>query len=216
VSPGPHQRRGPNPIVRDIRIETLSNEEHLLRRARYELQQRNGRWDEVSHEAYDPGDATAALVIDPSRATVLLVRQYRVPAHLNGHPDGMLLEVPAGKIDEGETPEATMRRELVEELGHRIEDLDLRFCLYSSPGSVTERLWLFTGEYGAATKVAPGGGENAESERLDIVELTLDDALEMLLGERIVDMKTVVLLQWMQYHQANITDVAPRRRFRPR
>ena len=122
----------------------------------------------------------------------------------------MLLEAPAGKIDDGETPEATMRRELVEELGHKIERLDLIVTLYSTPGSVTERLWLFTGEYSDATKVAPGGGEDAESERLDIVELTLDDALGMVADGRIVDMKTVVLLQWMR------RDDAPRRAGRRR
>jgi nudix-type nucleoside diphosphatase (YffH/AdpP family) len=156
---------GPNPIVRDLRIETLSDEQHVLRRARYALQQRDGRWDEVTREAYSPGDAAAALVVDPARRTLLLVRQYRLPAHLNGHPDGMLLEVPAGKLEDDETPEATMRRELVEEIGHRVSRLNQRFVLYSSPGSVTERLWLFTGEYSSATKVGAGGGEAAESER---------------------------------------------------
>ena len=200
---------GPNPLVRDLRIETLSDEQHTLRRARYELQQQDGRWDPVSREAYDPGDATAALVVDPTRGTILLVRQYRLPAHLNGHPDGMLLEAPAGKIDDGETPEATMRRELVEELGHKIERLDLIVTLYSTPGSVTERLWLFTGEYSDATKVAPGGGEDAESERLDIVELTLDDALGMVADGHIVDMKTVVLLQWMRRDDAAATRRTP-------
>jgi nudix-type nucleoside diphosphatase (YffH/AdpP family) len=172
----------------------LSDERYTLRRVTYEQRRPDGSWRTTTREAYDVGNSAAALVVDPTRDTVLLVRQYRVPAHLDDHPDGLLLEAPAGKIDDGETAEAAIRRELVEEVGHRVGDLELRWALYPSPGALTERIWLFTGRYGDDTRVGDGGGRPDEGESVEVVELPLAVARELVDEGGIVDMKTVLLL----------------------
>ena len=65
---------------------------------------------------------------------------------------------------------------------------------YMSPGSVTERLHLFTAEYTAADRVSAGGGHAGEGEDIEVIEVTLDDALAMIERGEIVDAKTIMLL----------------------
>lgn len=195
--PPPHDTpAGPNPDVRNLRVEVLSDAWYTLRRATFEQRQPDGTWAETSREAYDRGNGACALLHDPDRDTILLVRQYRLPAHLNGHPDGMLLEVPAGLLDGDEGAEEALRREVAEEVGHEVGPLERLFRLYMSPGSVTEHLTFFAGTYSAATRAGDGGGDAAEGERLEVVEVTLDEAAAMIADGRICDAKTVLLVEW--------------------
>jgi GDP-mannose pyrophosphatase NudK len=177
-----------------MHVDVLSDHWYHLRRATFEQRQPDGSWRTEVREAYDRGNGVAALLHDPERDTVLLVRQYRAPAHLNDHPDGMLLEVPAGLLDDGEGAEDAMRRELEEEVGHRIDSLERLFQLYMSPGSVTEHLTFFAGTYDGGTRTGDGGGAVDEHEVLDVVEITFDEALAMVADGTIVDAKTVLLL----------------------
>jgi nudix-type nucleoside diphosphatase (YffH/AdpP family) len=186
---------GPNPAIRNLRVEVLSKAWYVLRRATFEQQLADGSWVTAQREAYDRGNGAVALLHDPARDTVLLVRQYRLPVHLNEHPDGMLLEAPAGLLDDGEDAEQALRRELEEEVGHRVGPLRRLFRLYMSPGSVTEHLTFFTGSYDRSTRSGEGGGAKAEGEHLDIVEVTLDEATRMVDSGQICDAKTVLLIQ---------------------
>ena len=189
---------GPNPDVRAMRVDVLSDGWYVLRRASFEQRQSDGTWRLEHREAYDRGNGAVALLHDPGRDTVLLVRQYRLPAHLNGHPDGMLLEAPAGLLDEGEGATEAMRRELAEEVGHAVGDLTPLWTLYMSPGSVTEHLTFFVGTYSPATRTGDGGGASHEHELLDVVELTLDEAAAGIEDRTIVDAKTVLLIQHLR------------------
>jgi len=193
---------GPNPAIRNLRTEVLSNAWFVLRRASFEQQLDDGTWVAAQREAYDRGNGAVALLRDPARNTILLVRQYRLPVHLNDHPDGMLLEAPAGLLDDGEDAEQALRRELEEEVGHRVGPLRRLFRLYMSPGSVTEHLTFFIGDYDERTRAGAGGGERSEGEHIHITELTLDEALRMIGTGEICDAKTVLLIQWMQLHPA--------------
>ena len=103
--------------------------------------------------------APSRLLHDPARDTILLVRQYRLPAHLNGHPDGMLLEAPAGLLDDGEEAVRRCDGSWTRRSGTEVESTcsDLS-ALYMSPGSVTEHLTFFAGAYSPATSAGVGGG----------------------------------------------------------
>lgn len=181
--------------MRGIEVEVIADAWYVLRRATFEHRLPDGTWRREQREAYDRGNGVCALLHDPVRGTVLLVRQYRLPAHLNDHPDGMLLELPAGLIDAGEDAAEAIRRELVEEVGHDVTDLRRLWQLYMSPGSVTEHITFFTGTYGEHTRVGDGGGADGEHEQVDIVELTVTDAMRMVDSGDIVDAKTVLALQ---------------------
>ena len=84
------------------------------------------------------------LLYDAERRTVLLTRQFRFPVYVNGHPDGMLIETAAGLLDDDD-PETAVRREVEEELGVTVGELEHVFDVFMSPGSVTERLHFFAG-----------------------------------------------------------------------
>ncbi|MDP4332039.1 NUDIX domain-containing protein [Curtobacterium sp. A7_M15] len=186
--------RNPDVVVRDV--EVVSDGWHVLRRTTLDVRRRDGRWDRQQRETYDRGNGAAVLPHDPGRDTVLLTRQFRWPAYVNGHPDGMLVEAAAGLLDEDD-PETAVRREAAEELGIRLGTLTKVFDAFMSPGSVTERVHGYVGAYSPADLVHAGGGLEDEGEDIEVLELPLDDALAMVTDGRIADGKTIMLLQWV-------------------
>jgi len=186
--------RNPDVVVRDV--EVVSDGWHVLRRTTLDVRRRDGRWDRQQRETYDRGNGAAVLPHDPERDTVLLTRQFRWPAYVNGHPDGMLVEAAAGLLDEDD-PEVAVRREAAEELGIRLGTLTKVFDAFMSPGSVTERVHGYVGAYTPADLVHAGGGLEDEGEDIEVLELPLDEALAMVADGRIADGKTIMLLQWV-------------------
>lgn len=158
-----------------------------------EVRRRDGTEQELVREVYDHGSAAAILLLDPDRAMVMLVRQFRLPAHLDGD-GGYLIETCAGLLD-GNTPEDCARREAIEETGIAPRAIVHAFDLYASPGSLTEKVHCFTGLYTPQDRVGPGGGLDDEGEDIEIVELGFDQALAMIGSGEIVDAKTVALIQ---------------------
>jgi nudix-type nucleoside diphosphatase (YffH/AdpP family) len=175
--------------------ETLHQGWGLLQSVSYETTDEKGKATSHTGELYDIGDAVAVLLYDPERRTVLFTRQFRIAAVFNGHPDGMLLEVPAGKIENELSPEETVRKEVAEETGYRINEITPVLALYMSPGSFTEKLYMFTAPYTPSQKKEKGGGLEEEGEAIEVVELPFSEALELLRSGQIVDAKTVILLQ---------------------
>ena len=135
-----------NARVRPVAVEVLSDDWYVLRKATFDFQGRDGNWTRQSREAYDRGNGATILLYEPRAGTVLLTRQFRWPAYANGHPDGMLIETPAGLLDQ-EEPEAAIRREAEEETGVRVGHVEKLFEVFMSPGSVTERVHFFAAPY---------------------------------------------------------------------
>jgi nudix-type nucleoside diphosphatase (YffH/AdpP family) len=186
--------RNPDVVVRDV--EVVSDGWHVLRRTTLDVRRRDGRWDRQQRETYDRGNGATVLPYDAERRTVLLTRQFRWPAYVNGHPDGMLIEAAAGLLDEDD-PETAVRREAAEELGIRLGALEHLGDVFMSPGSVTERVHFYVGTYTPADRVEAGGGVEDEGEDIEVLELPLDEALAMVEDGRIADGKTIMLLQWV-------------------
>jgi nudix-type nucleoside diphosphatase (YffH/AdpP family) len=185
-----------NAHVRIIESRVLADDWGVLRRNEIELRGADGTWRRQPRETYDRGNGAAILLYEPDQGTVLLVRQFRYPAFVNGHPDGMLLEVPAGLLD-GDDAESAIRREAEEETGVRVGEVRRVFELFMSPGSVTERLVFFAAPYRAGARAGTAGVAE-EGEETEVVELALQDALAAIERGEIVDGKTVLLLQWAQ------------------
>ena len=182
----------PRVTVRDV--EVLSSSWYVLRRTTLEYRTDDGTVEVQQRETYDRGNGATILLYDRARRTVLLTRQFRFPAYVNGHPDGMLLETAAGLLDDDD-PETAIRREAAEETGHAIGEVEHLFDAYMSPGSVTEKLHFYAAPYDATTRQDAGGGLADEGEHIEVVELALDDALDAI-GTTIIDAKTILLLQW--------------------
>ncbi|SAL23278.1 nucleoside diphosphate pyrophosphatase [Caballeronia terrestris] len=187
--------------VRIIDMETLSDDWYVLKKTTFEFLRSNNVWQRQSRETYDRGNGATALLFDPARETVVLTRQFRLPAFVNGH-DGMLIEAPAGLLDAA-LPEERVRAELEEETGYRVRDVEKVFEAFMSPGSVTEKLYFFVAHYDSASKVAEGGGVASEGEDIEVIELPLEQALAMVARGEIVDGKTIMLLQHLALRRAS-------------
>lgn len=185
--------RNPDVVIRDV--ELVSDGWHVLRRTTMDYRRRDGSWSTLQRETYDRGDGATILLHDDARSTVLLTRQFRFPAYVNEHADGMLVETAAGLLDDDD-PVTAIRREVAEELGVDVGPVRHVFTAYMSPGSVTEKVHFYAGAYTPGDRTGDGGGVVAEGEDIEVVELHLDDALTMIRDGRIVDGKTIMLLQW--------------------
>lgn len=179
--------------VRLLDVQLLSNDWYVLRRITLELRRSDGQWQRLSREAYDRGNGAALLLWDPRRDTVVLTRQFRLPAFINGCPDGYLVEACAGLL-EGDDPETCIRREAEEETGFRVRQPRKVFEAYMSPGSVTEKVHLFVAEYEPQDRIRAGGGLEQEGEDIEVLEMPLADAIAAIYAGTIQDGKTVMLL----------------------
>lgn len=105
------------------------------------------------------------------------------------------IEACAGLLDK-DNPEDCIRRETEEETGYKVSDVRKVFEAYMSPGSVTEILYFFVAEYSKQMKVNDGGGIEHEQEDIEVVEITLDKAMQMIGSGEIKDGKTIMLLRY--------------------
>ena len=180
--------------IRNTVREILSDAWYTLYRYRFEYLRSDGRWDLQTREVYDRGNGAAVLLYDPEREMVLLTRQFRMPTYLNGNPDGLLTEACAGLLD-GTHPEEAILKEILEETGYRVPRVEKVCEAYSSPGAVTELLYYYLAAYAPDMKAAPGGGREEESEDIELLEYSYEQALGQLRTGAIRDAKTLILLQ---------------------
>lgn len=184
--------------VRIVESHVLSHDWYLLKKTVFDFRRSDGSWQRQQRETYDRGNGAVVLLYNERMRTVVLTRQFRFPAFVNGYAD-LLIEAPAGLLDHA-TPEERIRLEVEEETGYRIHDVRKVFEAFMSPGSVTEKLHFFVATYEASAKVGSGGGIAAEGEDIEVVETPFDEALAMVARGEIVDAKTIMLLQHAALH----------------
>ena len=152
-----------------LRIDTIEDGEGAERRL-----------DIIAH----PGSFAIAALPDDDR--IVLVRQYR---HAAGGP---LWEIPAGTAEPGEACEDGAKRELQEETGYTADRWEPLCTVYPTPGYCTERVHLY-----AARNLHAGPQQLEEDERIEVREVSFEDAWGMQASGDIVDMKTVLALLWL-------------------
>jgi nudix-type nucleoside diphosphatase (YffH/AdpP family) len=184
-----------NDRVRIIEERVLSDDWYLLKKTTFDYRCRDGRWQTQSRETYDRGNGAVLLLFNVDRDSVVLTRQFRLPAYVNGCTDGLLIEACAGLLD-GDDPHTCIRREAQEETGFMVRAPRKILEAYMSPGSVTEKLHFFVAEYDADDKLSSGGGDVDEGEDIEVIELALASALQMISTGAIQDGKTIMLLQY--------------------
>jgi nudix-type nucleoside diphosphatase (YffH/AdpP family) len=177
--------------VQDVRL--LSDNYGTLKSTTLQWRRDDGTWQTQHRETYDRGHAAALLPYNLAQRTVILVRQFRYPAFVAGY-DNLLVEAAAGLLDNA-SPEERIRLEAEEETGYRLHDVHKVFEAFMSPGVVTEKIHFFVAEYEPQMRVGAGGGLADEGEEIEVLELGIDEALAMISDSRIVDAKTIMLLQ---------------------
>ena len=182
--------------VRIQQVQTLSHDWYLLQKTTFDYLRHDGQWQTQTRETYDRGDGATILLYNKVKRTVILIRQFRFPTYREGH-DGFLIESAAGLLEEA-SAEQRIRAEVEEETGYRVGQVQKIFQAFMSPGSVTERLHFFVAEYDPASRIGDGGGLAHEGEDIEVLELPLAQALQMVADGRICDGKTIMLLQHAQ------------------
>jgi len=186
--------------VNILNSEILSANWYTLRKYTFEIKLKNGQQQVQHREAYDRGNGATILLYNSQKNNVILTRQFRLPTFVNGNLDGMLIEACAGLLDK-DNAEECIRRETEEETGYRIGEVKKIFEAYMSPGSVTEMLHFFIGEYEPSMKINEGGGVAHEQEEIEVLEIPFSQALNMVQSGEIRDAKTILLIQYAQLNK---------------
>jgi nudix-type nucleoside diphosphatase (YffH/AdpP family) len=155
--------------------------------------------DELLRLVVMPKPAVAILLHLTDSNSIILIKQFRLAAALREKEDGLLLEIPAGVVDkENETLEETAIRECVEETGYRPRTIKRIFDFFTSPGYSCEKLCLFYACAHSSDKISNGGGLKEENEKIEVMEISLDDAMNLVSSGGIIDAKTILALQWLK------------------
>jgi nudix-type nucleoside diphosphatase (YffH/AdpP family) len=178
--------------IKDQRV--LSENYGTLKSTTFEWRRNDGKWQTMTRDVFDRGDAAAILPYNLNRRTVVLTRQFRLPTYVNGYDD-LLIEAVAGLLDNA-APEDRIRAEAEEEIGYRLHHVHKLFEAFMSPGAVTEKIHFFVAAYEPEMRVGSGGGLAGEGEDIEVLELPFQEALAMVDDGRIVDAKTIILLQY--------------------
>ncbi len=159
-----------------------------------------GGWSELmTRELILRPRAVGVLLFDPAQQQVVLVRQIRV-GMLDEGQNPWLLELVAGMVESGEEPIEVAARESLEEANTKPQDL-LQICeYYNSPGISNERITLFCGRVDA-TQAGGIFGLDAEHEDIEVVVLSLADALAKVASGEINNAMSIIALQWLQLNQ---------------
>jgi nudix-type nucleoside diphosphatase (YffH/AdpP family) len=181
------------PRIRVQHEKLLSDNWAILKTTTIDFQRNDGSWQQQQRETYDRGHGATILLYNLGKRSIILIRQFRYPAFVAGH-DALLIETPAGKLD-GLSPEECIRAESEQETGYGVRCPRKVMEAFMSPGSVTERIYFYVAEYEPSDRISGGGGHAHEGEDIETLEVNIDEALAMIADGRIIDGKTIMLIQ---------------------
>jgi ADP-ribose pyrophosphatase len=187
---------------------------------RYHLRHRlfAGGWSEpMVREVFERGQAIGLILYDPDLDVLVLIEQFRAgvfAAGTGGEVDGVaspwLIEIVAGIIGDGESPEEVARREAMEEAGCQIRDLQRVCRIFASPGASSETVEIF---FATCTAPATGTLHGLDNEHEDIRVLVVppEVVFSWIDEGRIVNGPSIVGLQWFQIHGGRFRPASPGR-----
>ncbi len=158
-----------------------------------------GKQINTTRLAFERGDSVAILLLERESTSIVLTIQFRYPSCKNN--DGWLLEIPAGTIEEKENPKDCITREVMEELGYKIESPQLIATFYTSPGASTERVFLYFSEVSKKDMTGKGGGNVDENEDVQMVKIPVSEIRSKI--PELKDAKTILALQWLLLNHQN-------------
>ncbi|MEY0571284.1 ADP-ribose diphosphatase, partial [Providencia huaxiensis] len=156
----------------------------------------------VKREVFERGHAGVLLAYDPKRDEVVLIEQIRIPAYETSQTP-WLLEVIAGMVEEGESPEEVVRREATEEAGITIGRCKPIVSYLSSPGGTSERMYVYVGEVDATTATGIHGLA-CENEDIRVHVVSREQAYQWVEEGIIDNAASVIALQWLQLHHVTL------------
>ena len=184
--------------IKNVTSSMISNFWGTLERVNFDFTFNNGKSVNLTYEVYGKSDGIAILLYNPKTKKVILTKQFRMPVYLAAINQGYSIEVVGGAMDANETPEITAIRETEEEVGYKISSVKKVTTSFLSPGILNEKVHLFIGEYFVQNKTENGGGVAAENEEIEVLEISFEEAFQMIKTQEIIDTRTIVLLQHLK------------------
>ena len=157
--------------------------------------------DQRRHDLLRGGRAVAVLTVDPARDAIVLIRQFRIAAHL-ATGKGELVEIVAGRVDQGESDEAAARRECLEEIGVAPTHLAKLFGVLSTPGITDEYVTFYLAAIDSRAVQAHGGADEHEEIATQVV--AIDDMVRALDAGTIANGLAVIGLQWLALNRGRL------------
>lgn len=155
----------------------------------------------AKREMMERGDSVAVVLYEKDTNTILFTNQFRFPAAVKDASSGFenagwLIELPAGGLAEGEEPREAAIREVEEEIGYHISDMNFISTFFVSPGGTSERINLFFTEVNSIDKKSAGGGLIDEKEDIQLVKISTREIRNAIQSGMLRDGKTLIGLQW--------------------
>jgi ADP-ribose pyrophosphatase len=185
--------------------EVLAKGHHSLERFHITMRGPDGQAVTSVRDVLHVGKVAAVLPIDIARQEIVLLRQFRLPAHL-ATGMGELTEIVAGHVEAGETPAQAAMRECVEEIGVRPEALYGMFDFIPVPGAADEHAFLFLGTVDA-TRVPERAGAAVEQEMTRPMRISIDAAIAALERRSMRNGFLIIALQWLALNRHRLADV---------
>ncbi|MFN3659232.1 MAG: NUDIX domain-containing protein [Pseudolabrys sp.] len=151
------------------------------------------------------GRVAAVLPVDLARGEIVLIRQFRLAAHLAGGL-GEMIEIVAGRVEEDEAPRDAARRECAEEIGVAPGRMAELFSYLTTPGLTDEQVTVFLAEVDAG-KVPARVGNPAEGERIEAFCASIDAVVAALSSGHIRNGPLLVALQWLALNRARLREI---------
>ena len=163
----------------------------------------------VLRAGFVSGDAVTVMPYDPLRDRVMLVEQFRFGPHVRGDANPWQLEVIAGRIDAGETPEEAARREAAEEAGLTLDRLLPIAGYYPSPGAMTEYLYSYLALVDLPDSAAGVFGLASEAEDIRTHLVSFDDLMALCLSGEVATGPVLISALWLSRERSSLRDAMP-------
>jgi ADP-ribose pyrophosphatase len=183
--------------------ELLARGYRVYQRYHVRLTGEDGGKIEQQRDVLAGGKVIAVLPVDLACDEIVLIRQFRLPAHL-GNGKGDLVEIVAGRVEEGEAPAASARRECEEEIGVAPSALVELFSYFTTPGITDETVTVFLASVDASQ--APAHTRTGD-EYVRTLRVPIDAALAALDAGTIHNGPAIMALQWLALHRARLTEL---------
>ena len=154
--------------------------------------------EEVVRLNLERGDSVAALLVNREEKKIILIKQFRFPVYTKEKKNAWTWEIVAGIVENGDSKEGAIIREIAEETGYNVSKVDFLFYFYPTPGGSNEKVHLYYVDVEQEDRKLSGGGIISEGEDILAWEFSYAEALQMMDAGEIIDAKTIIALMWFR------------------
>lgn len=176
-----------------LKEEIIFNDYFKIKKAKIKHELFDTNIIEVDRLCFERGDSVAIVIYEKDTDMLLFTNQFRYPTVKE---KGWILELVAGSIELGDITEERVKKEVEEEIGYKVNEIEFINSFFVSPGGTSERIYLYYSEVDSKNKVFKGGGMKFEKEDIQLVKIKSSDVNEQMKSNKFRDAKTIIGLQW--------------------